>query len=179
MFFIASQACSSAIISNSNSGNVISFPVHSMGVLQYHEEMLAELREQDGVLVMAAGLGLHKLIALVVRLHSITSNPSESPEALFVVGMTDEQRQVRSNSVSTLSARILFAWSDLILFGLNLLDYMQYRLCKKSWRNWTRGREIRRIPTLGLIKNIHAGSRILQRLFHALPVVMVQMHHRP
>ena len=68
-----------------------------MVVLQFHEEMFAELREQDGVLVMAAGLGLHKLIALIVRFHNITSNPSETPRALFVVGMTDEQRQVRDD----------------------------------------------------------------------------------
>lgn len=41
-------------------------------MLSFHREMLAELQRQDGLLVMAAGLGLPRLLAMIVADHAVT-----------------------------------------------------------------------------------------------------------
>ena len=59
-------------------------------MLPFHEQMVAELLEQDGLTVLAAGLGLPKLLCAFVRLHASSAPGS----VLLILSANDEQRKV-------------------------------------------------------------------------------------
>ncbi|MCO5559047.1 hypothetical protein L7F22_012639 [Adiantum nelumboides] len=74
------------------------------GMLPIHEHIIGELVQEDGVVVIGAGLGLAKLLASLLRLHS----PSEG--VVFVLSASEGQRaaikEVLLEQDSTLQAPI-------------------------------------------------------------------------
>ncbi|CAM6006792.1 unnamed protein product [Sphagnum balticum] len=58
-------------------------------MLGFHEQMVSELVEADGVTVLAAGLGLTKVLASLLRLHV----QQKSDELVLLLSTSDEQRQ--------------------------------------------------------------------------------------
>ncbi|CAK9216256.1 unnamed protein product [Sphagnum jensenii] len=58
-------------------------------MLGFHEQMVSELVEADGVTVLAAGLGLTKVLASLLRLHV----QEKSDELVLLLSTSDEQRQ--------------------------------------------------------------------------------------
>jgi hypothetical protein len=60
-----------------------------LAMLGFHEQMVSELVEADGVTVLAAGLGLTKVLASLLRLHV----QEKSGELVLLLSTSDEQRQ--------------------------------------------------------------------------------------
>eukprot|EP00898_Chlorokybus_atmophyticus_P002162 jgi/Chlat1/2947/Chrsp2S04679 len=56
--------------------------------LAFHRAMLDELLEENGLVVMAAGMGLHKVLAALVRLH----HSSKQQGVLLLVNISEAQR---------------------------------------------------------------------------------------
>ncbi|KAJ7544180.1 hypothetical protein O6H91_09G067800 [Diphasiastrum complanatum] len=56
-------------------------------MLPFHEHLVTELLQEDAVVVMAAGLGLSKVLAALLRLHSASDG------IFFLLSMSDSQRQ--------------------------------------------------------------------------------------
>ncbi|CAI7847045.1 unnamed protein product, partial [Closterium sp. NIES-53] len=107
----------------------------SAAMLSFHEEVVAQLHEEGGLAVLGAGLGLHKVLALLLRYHHITnascsrslgiissssdgggSNSSSGSSGslggyngrlMFVIGLAEEQRQAVQEELEALNRAVV------------------------------------------------------------------------
>ena len=62
-------------------------------MLPFHESIVSELVEADGVSVLAAGLGTVQVMAALLRIQ--LGDAPQQKGLVFILSATDEQRQVR------------------------------------------------------------------------------------
>ncbi|GAQ83327.1 Structure-specific endonuclease ERCC1-XPF [Klebsormidium nitens] len=61
-------------------------------MLGFHKSIVEEVAQQDGLVVMAAGLGMHKVIAAILTAH--IRNPENREKVVLLLSVNPEQRQV-------------------------------------------------------------------------------------
>ena len=64
-------------------------------MLPFHESIVSELVEADGVSVLAGGLGTVQVMAALLRIQS--GDAPQKKGLVFILSATDEQRQVRKD----------------------------------------------------------------------------------